>query len=163
MAAFQKPSQAAPQAFADAGKKGINKYDFGNYNIYKDKLKNIYKTSENVVEKYNTKEEKYQIKVLKVKKTITMYDVLEDNDSILINSNLSGAVILGASGAGADDRKKRLSQLQKEILKDLKPPATYNPYIAEQKLARHFQLLHRNIEIYKENYIKLQKIKDKNK
>ena len=159
MSAFQKPSQAAPEIYADSGVRGISKYNFNNYNTYKEKLTNIYKDSEKIVEKYNTQKEIYDTKVIKYEKTITMQDVLEDNKIILLNSKLP--VGLAATGAGADDRKPNMSQLQKDIIRNIREPKEYNPYKAQQQMNSHFMVLHKNIEIYKEKYIKMQMEKEK--
>lgn len=158
MSSFQKVSQAAPAIYADRDAQGINKYNFNDYYTYKENLTNAYKESENIIEQYNTEKESYDVKVLKYEKTITMQDVLEDNKVILLNSDLKIGV--AGVGAGADDRKKHVSQLQKDVLRSIKEPATFNPYKQQQQMASRFAVLHKNIEIYKERYLKKQMKKE---
>uniref|UniRef100_A0A6C0K1X6 Uncharacterized protein n=1 Tax=viral metagenome TaxID=1070528 RepID=A0A6C0K1X6_9ZZZZ len=157
MASFVKPSQAAPLIYIDKDVSGINRYNFKDYYAYKEKLSSVYNDSEKIMKKYDTQKEKDDIKILRYEKTVTMQDVLEDNKVIILNSDFK--LDIASTGAGADDRKRHLSQLQKNVVKSIRNPPSYNPYRAQQQLANHFAVLHKNVEIYKEMYLKIQEEK----
>ena len=141
-----KSSIAGPHTFKKDNRRSIEKHDFSHQSILKDRLKNIQKKAESIIEKHNTTEETQIIKVYKYDKDITMNNILENNVGTILNTiKLVHGEGLAGLGAGADDRRRILSQLQKNVLKSLvSEPVYYDPFMEEKQMQNYYIYLNQH-------------------
>jgi hypothetical protein len=138
----------------------ISKYNLKNFEKpYKYFSKSEQKIKK-ILNKYRSEDEKETIKIYKYTEPITIENVIKNN-KIILQVNTSPQQLPEGTPPSDDDRRKQsLSELQKDILKDIKLKDNYASSISiQEEDNNYYNILYKHIEVQKERYAKYQKDK----
>jgi len=95
----------------------IDRYNFENFDKIDKNLDNIFNQAESIMNNYSTHEEKQRTFIVYKNSYTTMNSILLDNE---MYSRPATSIQSGPADAGSDDRKKTVSDLQRELIKSFK-------------------------------------------
>ena len=138
----------------------ISKYNLKNFEKpYKYFSKSEQKIKK-ILNKYRSKDEKEIIKTYKYTEPITIENIIKNN-KITLQVNRSPQQLPEGTPPSDDDRRKlSLSELQKNILKDIKLKDNYtSSSLIQEEDNNYYNILYKHIEVQKERYAKYEKDK----
>jgi hypothetical protein len=137
----------------------ISKYNLKNFEKpYKYFSKSEQKIKK-ILNKYRSEDEKEIIKIYKYTEPITIENV-NKNNKITLQVNTLPLIAAAPPPSDDDRRKQSLSELQKDILKDIKLKDNYASSTSiQEEDNNYYNILYNHIEVQKERYTKYQKDK----
>ena len=138
----------------------ISKYNLKNFEKpYKYFSKSEQKIKK-ILNKYRSEDEKETIKIYKYSEPITIENIIKNNKIILQVNTSTQQLPEGTPPSDDDRRKQSLSELQKDILKDIQLKDNYASSTSiQEEDSNYYNSLYKHIEVQRERYIKYQKDK----